>query len=421
MTFTPGPRLRAALEVSRPIHDRFSAAGHSLYLVGGIVRDDLAGRDRASPDYDLTTDARPDAIKEMLGPIAEALWAQGEKFGTIGVKVGGEIFEITTHRADEYDESSRKPLVAFGDDVRDDLARRDFTVNAMAVDCADGSLVDPFGGAADLAAGVLRTPLSPDVSFSDDPLRMLRAARFIATFAFRPDAPLAAAVTSMGSRMEIVSVERVRDELTKLLLLPDPGPGFDFLTRTGLLEHVLPGMAAAGIDVSAAALRVSRVADESASRWAALLLQLEPTARMAELARLKPSGELSAAVAWLGTVASWLTVDYPADPPSLRRAAAATPTGATLDDLLDFLAAVRDPARGNPDLEAAGGALAELRAAEPDLDSPELPLGGLEIAAVLGVEPGPAVGKAVAYLREQRFERGPFDEVTAERLLRERP
>ena len=186
MTFTPGPRLRAALEVSRPIHDRFSAAGHSLYLVGGIVRDDLAGRDRASPDYDLTTDARPDAIKEMLGPIAEALWAQGEKFGTIGVKVGGEIFEITTHRADEYYESSRKPLVAFGDDVRDDLARRDFTVNAMAVDCADGSLVDPFGGAADLAAGVLRTPLSPDVSFSDDPLRMLRAARFIATFAFRP-------------------------------------------------------------------------------------------------------------------------------------------------------------------------------------------------------------------------------------------
>lgn len=420
MTSAPGARFHAALEASRPIHEVFSAAGYSLYLVGGIVRDELAGRERASSDYDLTTDARPDTIKELLGPTTDALWSQGEKFGTIGVKLGGDDFEITTHRADEYDGSSRKPVVAFGDNVHDDLARRDFTVNAMAVDCADGVLVDPFGGAADLAAGVLRTPLAPDVSFSDDPLRMLRAARFVAAFGLEPVAPLAAAVTAMGSRMEIVSVERVRDELTKLLLLPDPSAGFEFLTRTGLLEYVLPGVVGADVDVGAAASRAARVATDRAPRWAALLLDLTPADRLAELARLKPSGELSAAVAWLGTAAGWLAADVPSDRPSLRRAAAAAPADAPLDDLLDFLAVVRDPDHGNADLAAVRAVLAELRAAEPDLDSPELPIDGVAVAAVLGIEPGPPVGEAVAYLREQRFDQGPFDAATAERLLRER-
>ena len=417
MTGSPGPRLAAALEASRPIHDVFASAGHRLFLVGGIVRDDLADRARTDADYDLTTDARPDVIKALVAPFAEAVWAQGEKFGTIGAKVAGRDFEITTHRADEYDPSSRKPVVAFGDNVADDLARRDFTVNAMAVDCADGVLVDPFGGADDLAAGVLRTPLAPDVSFSDDPLRMLRAARFIATFGFSAVPELEAAVREMGVRMAIVSVERVRDELTKMLLLPDPAPGFAFLVETGLLRHVLPGVAAADIDVMAAADRAARADVVSAARWAALLLDLSTAERLGELARLKPSGDLTAAVAWLGSADRWLATTYPSDRPSLRRAAAATPTDEPLERLLAFLDAVRPPDGASGDLAAARTELAALRAAEPDLDSPELPIDGLAIAAILGVEPGPAVGEAVARLREHRFDHGPFDADAAADLL----
>lgn len=419
MTSSPGRRLTTALQASRPIHDAFAAAGHRLFLVGGIVRDDLADRERTDADYDLTTDARPEVIKALVAPFADAIWAQGEKFGTIGAKVAGRDFEITTHRADEYDPSSRKPVVAFGDNVVDDLARRDFTVNAMAVDCADGVLVDPFGGAADLMAGVLRTPLAPDVSFSDDPLRMLRAARFIATFGFTAVPELESAVREMGDRMTIVSVERVRDELTKLLLLPDPAPGFAFLVQTGLLAHVLPRVAASGADVVAAAARAARADAETAVRWAALLLDLPAVERLAELARLKPSGELSAAVAWLGSVDRWLDTTYPSDRPSLRRAAAATPGDEPLEGLLTFLDAVRSPDRDSGDLAAARAELGALRASEPDLDSPELPIDGLAIAALLGVDPGPAVGEAVARLREHRFDHGPFDADAAAALLQD--
>ena len=417
MNASPRHRLTAALEASRPIHDAFAAAGHRLFLVGGIVRDDLADRARTDADYDLTTDARPDVIKALVTPFADAVWAQGERFGTIGAKVAGRDFEITTHRADEYDPASRKPVVAFGDNVDDDLARRDFTVNAMAVDCADGVLVDPFGGADDLAAGVLRTPLSPDVSFSDDPLRMLRAARFIATFGFSAVPELDAAVREMGDRMAIVSVERVRDELTKMLLLPDPAPGFAFLVETGLLPHVLPALAAADVDVVGAAGRASRADAEPAARWASLLLDLSAVERLGELARLKPSGDLSAAVAWLGSADRWLDATYPSDRPSLRRAAASTPTDESLEGLLSFLAAVRSPDHASGDLAAARAELSALRAVEPDLDSPDLPIDGLAIAAILGVEPGPAVGQAVARLREHRFDHGPFDADAAAALL----
>lgn len=420
MTFSPGPSLRAALDASGPINDAFSAAGHRLYLVGGVVRDDLVGRSRPDADYDLTTDALPATTKALVAPLADAVWTQGERFGTIGARVGGHDFEITTHRADSYEADSRKPLVAFGDRVENDLARRDFTVNAMAVACADGSLVDPFGGAVDLAAGVLRTPLAPEIAFHDDPLRMLRAARFVAAFGFRPDPALVDAVGAMGERMEIVSVERVRDELSKTLLLPDPTPGFAFLVATGLLTQVLPGLASGSVDPVQAATRAGRADAEPAARWAALLLDLDAAGRVGALAGLKPSGDLLARVVWFGSAGGWLEAPVPADEPTLRRAAAATPSGTSLEQLLDFVAAVRDQSRPSSDLTAARAALAGLRAAEPDLDSPELPLDGLAIAAVLGVEPGPAVGEAVSYLREQRFERGPFDAATATRLLRDR-
>ena len=168
------------------------------------------------------------------------MWRQGERFGTIGCRIGDREFEITTHRAEAYSPDSRKPEVEFADAIEADLARRDFTVNAMALEVPEPTLVDPFDGAADLAAGRLRTPLAPEESFSDDPLRMLRAARFISGYGLAPDDGLVAAVHEMGGRLEIVSAERIRDELDKLIVVDDPAPGLWFLVDTGLAEHFLP-------------------------------------------------------------------------------------------------------------------------------------------------------------------------------------
>ena len=213
-------------------------AGHDCYLVGGSVRDALI--DDVPVEFDFATDARPDRIESLLAPISQAVWLQGKRFGTVGAQIDGVPCEVTTYRADVYRPDSRKPEVSFGDDVEGDLARRDFTVNAMALRLPDAVLVDPFDGAADLAAGRLRTPRSPEVSFTDDPLRMLRAARFIARFAFVPDADLVAAVREHGERLGIVSVERIRDELSKLLKVADPSAGLWFLASTALSDHFLP-------------------------------------------------------------------------------------------------------------------------------------------------------------------------------------
>ena len=190
------PRFQPVLDELEPLTARFRAAGHRLYLVGGTVRDLLAGAPTEEIDFDFTTDARPDAIKKVLKGWADAVWTQGEKFGTIGAKKGGRPYEITTHRAEAYHEDSRKPEVEFSDQVEADLSRRDFTINAMALELTADTptLVDPYGGAAELATRVLRTPLAPEVSFSDDPLRMLRAARFIARFNATPAPELVAAV-----------------------------------------------------------------------------------------------------------------------------------------------------------------------------------------------------------------------------------
>lgn len=416
-----GQGVRAALSATRPLADVFAAAGYQLYLVGGIIRDDRAGRSRPdSADYDLTTDARPDRIKELVSPLADAVWSLGERFGTIGCSLGGQDYEITTHRADTYEPDSRKPVVAFGDNVHDDLARRDFTINAMAVDLADERLVDPFDGAADLAAGVLRTPLDPAISFSDDPLRMARAARFLATLNLTPDPALVEAVVSMASRMRIVSVERVREELSKMMALTDPQPGFAFLSSTGLLAELLPAVAAAGLDHELVGRRVALVnaagssGDRVAARWAALLLDADADRRRSELQRLKPSSELEQSVRWLDDAASWLADGaVPTDRPTLRRVAAAAPKGMTVEERLEFVAALRSGA----DLTEAAATLTELRATEPDLDAPRPPLTGLEVAQQLGVEPGPVIGEAHAWLLAHRFEHGPLSASEAQALL----
>jgi poly(A) polymerase len=235
-------RLQPVLDELAPLTERFAAAGFRLYLVGGTVRDLLLGDPRTDFDFDATTDATPTEIKQCLQGWADAVWTQGERFGTIGAKKGERLYEITTHRAEAYQPDSRKPDVTFSSRVEDDLSRRDFTINAMALEltAASPSLVDPFDGAADLVTRTLRTPLAPEISFSDDPLRMLRAARFIARYQVQPDPALVQAVTDMASRLEIVSAERIRDELDKLATVDHPSAGLWFAIDTGLCDHFLP-------------------------------------------------------------------------------------------------------------------------------------------------------------------------------------
>jgi poly(A) polymerase len=243
-------RFAPVLRELEPVAARFRAAGHQLYLVGGTVRDLLVDSGRSDYDLDLTTDARPPEIKACLEGWADAIWTQGEKFGTIGAHkvdpVTGEsrLYEITTFRAEAYTDDSRKPHVVFADEIEADLSRRDFTVNAMALELTAAGdmpgLVDPFDGAVDLVRQVLRTPLGPEISFSDDPLRMLRAARFIARYQLRPSEPLITAVQEMAPRLAIVSAERIRDELDKLIVVDHPADGLWFLVDTGLADQFLP-------------------------------------------------------------------------------------------------------------------------------------------------------------------------------------
>ncbi len=247
-------RFAPILAELAPLTDRFTAAGKRLYLVGGTVRDLLIGRGDATNvdafDFDATTDARPEETKKILSGWADAVWTQGERFGTIGAKKNGRVYEITTHRAEAYSPDSRKPDVAFADAIDADLSRRDFTVNAMALELtgSEPALIDPYNGAADLIARVLRTPLSPEESFSDDPLRMLRAARFIAALNLTPDPALVAAVKNMADRLEIVSRERVQAELDRLIVLDHPTAGLWFLVDTGLAAHFFPELPAMSLE-----------------------------------------------------------------------------------------------------------------------------------------------------------------------------
>ena len=235
-----GPKVRR-------LTDSFAKAGHELYLVGGSVRDAVLGR--LGNDLDYTTSARPDEIEALVRRATKAVWDVGRDFGTIACKIVEDdgtdwLVEITTFRADTYVDHTRKPEVVFGDHLGGDLVRRDFTVNAMALRTTDGELLDPFGGLADLVAEVIRTPAAAELSFSDDPLRMLRAARFTSQLGFVPASDVVAAMREMGQRLEIVSAERIRDELVKLLLTDNPRPGLNLLVETGIAEIVLPELPA---------------------------------------------------------------------------------------------------------------------------------------------------------------------------------
>ncbi|MDZ8200720.1 CCA tRNA nucleotidyltransferase [Microbacterium sp. SSW1-59] len=242
-------RLGALAEspIVATLADAFAAAGRELAIVGGPVRDALL--DRPVHDLDFTTDAHPDEILRIITPISTAQWDVGREFGTIGARVRGEQVEVTTYRADSYDGTTRKPVVAFGDSLDGDLVRRDFTVNAMAMRVPQRTLVDPTGGVEDLLAGRLRTPIDPHVSFGDDPLRMLRAARFASQLEFEVDPGTAEAMSELRETLRIVSPERVQGEMVRLLGTDDPVRGIRLLVDTGLMAEFLPEVPALRLEV----------------------------------------------------------------------------------------------------------------------------------------------------------------------------
>ena len=243
-------RMAEALDSMAPLLDtlgeRFAAAGEELALVGGPVRDAMLGR--LHNDLDFTTSAHPDVTEQLLEGWADATWDMGREFGTIGARKGNWQVEITTYRSESYDSASRNPAVEFGDSLVGDLGRRDFTVNAMAIRVAGREFEDPYGGIGDLAHRVLKTPGRPEDSFSDDPLRMMRAARFAAQLGFTVDPDVVGAMTAMADRISIISAERVRDELIKTISAPYPRLGLGLLVSTGLAQQVLPELPALALE-----------------------------------------------------------------------------------------------------------------------------------------------------------------------------
>ncbi len=443
--------------VVHQLGELFGSAGHQLYLVGGSVRDALLGH--LGHDLDFTTDARPDVVEELLRRATTAVWTIGKEFGTIGARLydaAGDswVVEITTFRADVYTDHSRKPAVVFGDTLDADLVRRDFTVNAMAVDVDGLAFVDPYGGLEALSRGVLDTPATPEQSFSDDPLRMLRAARFTAQLGFDPAPRVEQAMAAMAERIRIVSAERIRDELSRLLLTDRPRPGLDLLVRTGLADEVLPELTALQLesdehhrhkDVYVHSLTVLEQAiglehrlperPDLIVRLAALLHDIgKPATRRFEpggkvsfhhhdvvgaklarkrLAALRFNSDLISAVCLLielhlrfhgyagGEWTDAAVRRYVRDAgDQLERLHIVTRADCTTRNQ----AKATRLRRAYDELEARIDELAaeeELNAMRPDLD-------GSQIMAVLGVAPGPVVGEAYRFLLERRIEAGPL-------------
>ncbi len=394
--------MRSVLSRVLPLAQRFVEAGHRVHLVGGVVRDLVLGRD--SVDLDLTTDARPAQTKGVVGGWADDVWSQGERFGTIGCRHGADVFEITTYRADAYDPASRKPIVEFGHTLEGDLVRRDFTINAMALDPLDAVLVDPHGGRDDLAARVLRTPGPPDVSFDDDPLRMLRAARFVARFDLTPTDGLLGSMRERVERIDIVSAERIHDELLKLLGGPDPASGLELLDDVGLLARVVPE-AVVEPEVLAA------IAPRAWWRLAAVLRLVEPEPLRARLQALRSSRADVAAVTCL-VAATRSVLEGPPAPADADIRRLAVDAGEHVDGVRTLVRAV-DPVRG----EALDAAWDDLTGRE-DLHAEPL-LDGAAVQRALDVTPGREVGEALAFLEELRIERGPLPREVQLALLRE--
>jgi poly(A) polymerase len=248
---TASNRILSALgestDLLKELGEKFSKNGFEISLVGGPVRDAVLGK--TVKDLDLTTNAKPDEIQKCLKGWADSIWDVGIKFGTVGAKVKDYVFEITTYRTEQYEDTSRKPSVEFGKTLEEDLARRDFTINAMALRLPNFELVDIYNGLTDLNNKILRTPLDAQISFSEDPLRMLRAARFMSKLDLKPQADLVEAMKTLADRLKIVSMERINDEFNKLLLTDKPRPGIELLVETGVAEHFLPELPALKLEI----------------------------------------------------------------------------------------------------------------------------------------------------------------------------
>jgi poly(A) polymerase len=248
---TASNRILSALgesaDLLKELGENFSKNGFEISLVGGPVRDAVLGK--LVKDLDLTTNAKPEEIQKCLKGWADSIWDVGIKFGTVGAKVKDYVFEITTYRTEQYEDTSRKPSVEFGKTLEEDLARRDFTINAMALRLPNFELVDIYNGLTDLNNKILRTPLDAQISFSEDPLRMLRAARFMSKLDLKPQADLVEAMKILADRLKIVSMERINDEFNKLLLTDKPRPGIELLVETGVAEHFLPELPALKLEI----------------------------------------------------------------------------------------------------------------------------------------------------------------------------
>lgn len=390
--------------------DAFVAEGFRFYLVGGIVRDLALGRG-VSGDIDVTTDARPEDIRRIIDPWADVIWDQGARFGTIGARHHETMVEVTTHRAERYSPESRKPQVDFSTVIGDDLSRRDFTVNAMAIELPDWELIDPFDGRGDLAGGVLRTPMDPASSFTDDPLRMLRAARFCSGHALRPVAVLEEAMGEYADRLDIVSRERISDELRKFFAVENPGSGIELLQRTGVLARIDPVFPGPDADPKIEGRPFDRLGTDAALRWALLLwwVRADRPSAQGVLRSLRESSSFEREVLAILHAAVTLDGARPVDDAQVRRLVVAA--GAELERGHELLAAADN---GVPEavwtyvqtvVEREGTGL--FRA----------PLNGDQVMQLLGRE-GPVIGRALAHLLDCRLEEGPMDETTAMERLR---
>ena len=450
------PLLREGSHVA-DLARRFGEAGHSLYLVGGSVRDALLGRADGEEDLDFTTSARPDDIKAITGPWADSLYLLGERFGTIGARRDGRTFEITTFRSEMYADESRKPHVTFSDDVVEDLSRRDFSVNALALLIPgrpgdSPGVVDPHGGLEDLGRRRLRTPLSPEVSFSDDPLRMLRLFRFVSVLGFRADSEAVSAVRALRDRLSIVSAERIRDEFSKLMTGTEVAEALWGLVDSRLAETFIPELPELALqqdplhrhkDVLAHSIAVvEKTSPELVLRLAALLHDIgKPAtrafgsggvtfhhhevvgARMARkrLSALRYSKQVVEDVASLvflhmrphtykmgwsdsavrryvrdaGTLLEPLNELVRCDV-TTRNAKRARRIERRIDELEDRIVALRE---------------------QEELDALRPPIDGHAVIAHLGVTPGPVIGEAMRMLYEHRIEEGPYEADEAFALL----
>lgn len=444
----------------------FAKSGHELAIVGGTVRDAFLGKALSGEDIDLdfTTDATPDQTEAVLAPLGKTLWDTGRRFGTIGVRLGGYVCEITTYRSDEYDGTSRKPEVQFGTSLEADLTRRDFTVNAMALRVPDLKLVDPTGGFDDLLSRRLRTPGAPEISFGDDPLRMMRGARFRAQLGFDLDATAADAARRMAGSLEIVAAERVQQELAKLLLSAEPSAGIRVLVDTGLADQVLPEVPALRLEIDEHArhkdvyehslIALDRAIELEQSRGHEPDLVLRLAVLLHDIGKpatraIEPGGGvtfhhhdvLGARLATKRLKAlrfDKATIEAVADLIRLHLRFFGYAEGAWTDsavrryvrDAGDQLERLHILSRADvttrnkrkadrlahayDDLEARIAALAEeeeLAALRPDLD-------GEAIMRILGLKPGREVGEAYRFLMEARLDSGPLGPEEAERQLR---